>query len=151
DRALDPRQKLLDLAAKHVDTVVPAYTHGLQAQPISLAHYLLAFASAFERDCERMAQAYPRINQSPLGAAALATSGFPLGRRRLAVLLGFDGVVENSLDANQVSGMDAQTELASVLAISALHVGQFVQDIHIQYHDPVPWITLEPSLTHPSS
>jgi argininosuccinate lyase len=151
ERALEPRRKLLDLAAKHVDTVVPAYTHGLQAQPISLAHYLLAFASAFERDCERLSQAYPRINQSPLGAAALATSGFPLDRKRLAALLGFNGVVENSLDANQVSGMDAQTELASVLAISALHVGQFVQDIHIQYSDPVPWITLEPSLTHPSS
>ena len=151
DQALQPRQKLLDLAAQHINTVVPAYTHGLQAQPISLAHYLLAFASALERDCERLSQAYPRINQSPLGSAALATSGFPLDRKRLAALLGFNGVVENSLDANQVSGMDAQTEPASVLAISALHVAQFTQDIHTQYHQPVPWITLDASLTHPSS
>src|SRR5207302_3580366 len=102
ESGLGPRQQLLDLAAKNIDTVMPAYTHGLQAQPISLAHYLLAFASALERDCERLSQAYPRINQSPLGSAALATSGFPLDRKRLAGLLGFNGVVENSLDANQV-------------------------------------------------
>jgi argininosuccinate lyase len=151
EAALEPRRKLLELAAKHVETVIPAYTHGLQAQPISLAHYLLAFAAALDRDAERYESLWGRLNRSPLGAAALATSGFPLDRRRLAELLGFDGVVVNSFDANQVSPADTMVEFASVMGNAALQIGRFVQDIHIQYHDPVPWITLDPSLTHPSS
>jgi argininosuccinate lyase len=69
----------------------------------------------------------------------------------VAQLLGFDGVVENSLDANQVIGADTTADFSSAMAISALHVGRFVQDIHIQYHDPNPWMRLHPSLTHPSS
>jgi argininosuccinate lyase len=151
EAGLEPRRKLLDLAAKHVETVVPAYTHGLQAQPISLAHYLLAFAAALDRDAERYESLWGRLNRSPLGAAALATSGFPLDRKRLAELLGFDGVVANSFDANQVSPADTMVEFASVMGNAALLLGRFVQDIHIQYHEPVPWLTLEPALTHPSS
>lgn len=151
EATLGPRQQLLDLAAKNIDTVIPAYTHGLQAQPISLAHYLLAFASALDRDAERYESLWTRLNRSPLGAAALATSGFPLDRKRLADLLGFDGLVTNSFDANQVSPADTMVEFASAMANSALTIGRFVQDLHIQYHDPAPWLTLEPSLTHPSS
>ncbi len=151
DASLAPRGKLLDLAARHIDTVVPAYTHGLQAQPISLAHYLLAFASALDRDAERYESLWGRLNRSPLGAAALATSGFPLDRNRLAELLGFDGLVVKSFDANQVSPADTMVEFASAMGNAALTIGRFVQDIHIQYHDPAPWLTLDPSLTHPSS
>jgi argininosuccinate lyase len=134
-----------------LDSNVPSYTHGLQAQPVSLAHYLLAFASALERDAERYESLWGRLNRSPLGAAALATSGFPLDRPRLAELLGFDGLVVDSFDANQVSPADTMVEFASVMANAALTIGRFVQDVHIQYHEPVPWLTLEPSLTHPSS
>ncbi len=148
---LAPRQALVDLAAKHVDTVVPAYTHGVQAQPTSLAHYLLAFAAAFERDAERLQQAYVRLNRCPLGAAALGTSSFRLDRARLAELLGFDDIVENSYDANLVSSMDSKIEFTSALAISALHVGQFAEDLHTQYHEPDPWLQLDPSQTSPSS
>jgi argininosuccinate lyase len=136
------RQALLDLAALHVDTVIPAYTHGVQAQPTSLAQYLLAFASALDRDAERLMASYARINRSPLGAAALATSGFPVERKRLADLLGFEGLVENAYDANHVSPADIKTEFAAALATSAVHVGQFVEDLHIQYHDPRPWFQL---------
>lgn len=139
---VDARDKLLALASKHVETIIPAYTHGVQAQPTSLAHYLLALASSLDRDSERLRAAYGRINLSPLGAAALGTSGFPLDRVRLASLLGFDGVVENSYDANHVSPVETNTELASAVAISALAIGHFVQDLHTQYHDPVPWFTL---------
>jgi len=148
---LAPRDALLELASQHTETVIPAYTHGVQAQPTSLAHYLLAFAAALDRDANRLQEAYARVNLSPLGAAALGTSGFPVDRRRLAELLGFDGVLENSYDANHVSSVDSKTEVASTLAISAVAIGQFVEDVHIQYHDPVPWMVLDRALTGVSS
>ena len=148
---LAPRDALLTLAARHTGTIIPAYTHGVQAQPTSLAHYLLAFAAALDRDAERLEETFARVNRSPLGAAALATSGFPLDRGRLAELLGFDGVVENAYDANHVSTVDSKTEVASTLAISALSIGQLVEDVHIQYHDPAPWLLLDRSLTGVSS
>jgi len=149
--SLEPREKLLDLAAKHLATVVPAYTHGVQAQPVTLAHYLLAFASALDRDAERFESFWGRLNRSPLGAAALATSRFPLDRNRLAGLLGFDGPVENSFDANAISPADTMVEFASGMGAAALTIGRFVQDLHTQYHDPLPWLTLKPSLTFSSS
>ncbi len=145
---LAPRDALLGLAERHTATVIPGYTHGVQAQPTTLAHHLLAFAAALDRDAERLEEAYARVNRSPLGAAALATSGFPVDRERLAALLGFDGVVENAYDANHVS---SKTELASALAISAVAVGQFSEDVHVQYHDPAPWLLLDRSLTGISS
>ena len=137
------RQALLRLASQHVATIIPAYTHGVQAQPTSLAHYLGAFAAALDRDAQRLMAAYASINHSPLGAAALATSGFPIERNRLAALLGFDGLVENAYDANHVSPADIKTEFAAALATSAIHIGQFVEDLHIQYHDPQPWFQLQ--------
>src|SRR6266550_8993139 len=97
------RAALLDFAAKYPDAIVPAYTVGVQAQPISFGHYILAYAEALERNAERLRQAYTNVNRSPLGSAALGTSSFPVNRARLAELLGFDGIVENSLDANQIS------------------------------------------------
>ena len=148
---LAPREALLALAEQHTGTVIPGYTHGVQAQPTSFAHYLLAFAAALERDAQRLEEAYVRVNRSPLGAAALGTSGFPIDRERLAALLGFEGAVENSYDANHVSSVDSKTELASALAISAVAVGQFSEDVHIQYHDPAPWLLLDRSLTGISS
>jgi len=96
------RAALRELAARHPDAIVPAYTVGVQAQPISFGHYLLAYTQALERDGVRLAQAYATVNKSPLGSAALGTSSFPVNRPRLAELLGFDGVIENSLDANQI-------------------------------------------------
>ena len=142
DSLVGARRALVELAARHVDTVIPAYTHGVQAQPTSLAHFLLAFSSAFERDSQRLEQAYARINRSPLGAAALGTSGFPLDRERLAELLGFLGPVENSYDANLVSSVDSKIEFANALALSSIHVGQFVENLHTQYHAPSPWLML---------
>jgi len=146
-----PREALLSLAEQHVATIIPAYTHAVQAQPTSLAHYLLSFSAALERDAVRLQETLTRVNLSPLGAAALGTSGFALDRKRLAGLLGFDGVVENSYDANHVSSVDSKTEVASALAISAVSIGQFTQDLLTQYHDPVPWLFLDRSLTGISS
>jgi len=136
------RTAVLDLASRYPDVVVPAYTHGVQAQPTSFGHYLLAFSAAFQRDGERLVEQWARLNRCPLGAGPLGTSGFALDRNRLAQLLGFDGPIENSYDANLVASMDAKVEFAHALALSALHVGQFVENIHTQYHDPAPWLIL---------
>src|SRR5215210_1793226 len=136
------RDKLLTVASRHTETIIPAYTHGVQAQPTTFAHYLLALASALARQTRRMQDAYARINLSPLGAAALATSSFPLDRRRLAALLGFEGLVENAYDANHLAPVDASCEVAGALAIAAVQIGQFAQDIHAQYDDPTPWFML---------
>lgn len=136
------REKLLKRAEEHIDTIIPAYTHGVQAQPTTFAHYLLAFESALARATERLQQAYTRVNKCPLGAAALATSSFPLDRHRLAELLGFDGLVENAYDANHLAPIDSALDVASAYAIAAVEMGMFAQDLHAQYAEPVPWFML---------
>jgi len=146
------REKLVSLSSAHTDTIIPAYTHGVQAQPTTFAHYLLAFAAALCRETERLEQAYARVNRNPLGAAALATSSFALDRERLAALLGFDGLVENAYDANHLGPVDSALEVAGALAIAAIQVGLFAQDIHAQYAEPQPWFMLaEGKLTGVSS
>jgi argininosuccinate lyase len=145
------RQRLLELAAKNVETIIPGYTHAVQAQPTSLGHYLSAQAGALERDADRLRSAYDRVNQSPLGSAAFGTSGFPLKRERLAELLGFPSLIENSYDATGLGTVDSKAEVASVLAISALTLGRFAQDLVIQYSDPSPGLMLADKLTGHSS
>ena len=137
------RAILLDFAAKNPDAIVPAYTVGVQAQPISFGHYILGYTQALERSARRLAQGYTTVNMSPLGSAALGTSSFPVNRPRLAELLGFDGVIENSLDANQISPVDTGFELASAASGIALTVSTFVSDVEAQYRMTTPWLTLE--------
>lgn len=93
---------ILSIAEGNIYSLSPGYTHTQHAQPVTLAHHLIAYFDAFYRDLERLISAYKRVNMSPLGAAALAGSGFPLDRLRTAELLGFDGLVENSMDAYAV-------------------------------------------------
>ena len=138
------RGKLVAVAERHTETIIPAYTHGVQAQPTTFAHYLHALAAALGRQVERMQQAHARVNRNPLGAAALATSSFPLDRNRLAALLGFEGLVENAYDANHLAPVDSALEVAGALAVAAVQVGQFAQDIHGQYAEPEPWFVLGP-------
>jgi argininosuccinate lyase len=120
-------QSLLRLAGEHVRTVMPAHTHTQQAQPTTLAHYLTAVYDSLTRDLRRLNAAYENCNRSPLGAAALATSGFDVDRDRLAELLGFEGIVENSYDA--IGGADYVGEIAAALQLSFLGLGRFVQDL----------------------
>jgi argininosuccinate lyase len=136
------RDALLRVAAQHTETIIPAYTHGVQAQPTTYAHYLLALAAACARQGDRMRQVYARINRNPLGAAALATSSFALDRNRLAALLGFDGLVENAYDANHLAPVDSALEVAGALSIAAVQIGQYAQDMHAQYAEPTPWFVL---------
>ena len=140
---LAAREALLAKSAEYATVVIPAYTHGVQAQPTSFGHYALAFAAALERDAVRFRAAYANLNRSPLGAAALGTSHFPIDRPALAALLGFSSPVENSYDANLVSSVDSKLELASALRISAIPVGQLMQNLHTQYHVPRPWMLLD--------
>lgn len=150
ERALDlmdamnkAKAEVLELAERNIDTIVPAYTNGVQAQPTTFAHYLLGFSEAFGRDSARLQEAYARLNLSPLGAAALGTSSFPVDRRRLAELLGFDGPIENSYDAAQLGALDQGMELVSVCSNAALTIGILVQDFHTQYHQTRPWIMIQ--------
>jgi len=136
------REKLLQRAEEHIETIIPAYTHGVQAQPTTFAHYLLAFESALARATERLQEAYKRVNKCPLGTAALATSSFPLDRNHLAELLGFDGLVENAYDANHLAPIDSALDVANAWAMTAVQTGMFAQDLHTQYAEPTPWFML---------
>jgi argininosuccinate lyase len=127
---IELKESLLRKAEEHVDTVMPGYTHhSQQAQPITFAHYLLAGHDAFSRDVLRLEQAYAVVNLSPLGGAALAGTGFPINRERVAQLLGFDGLVENSLDATGQFDYILQTTAAIAIALSNL--GRLVEGIYL--------------------
>ncbi|HHW15393.1 MAG TPA: argininosuccinate lyase [Firmicutes bacterium] len=118
---------LYEFAAKHVNTVMPGYTHDQQAQPTTMAHYAIAVGDNLLRDAERLTGAYARVNLSPMGAAAFATTGFPIDRRRMAELLGFDGLVENSYDG--IAASDCFGEVASDLLICGSTLNRFVTDL----------------------
>ncbi len=136
------RDAILALAAQAPNAVIPAYTWGVQAQPITLGHYLSGYAAAFEREATRMRETYARLNLSPLGAAALGTSSFPVDRPRLAELLGFDAPVGNSYDANQISPIDGGAEIAGLATSGALVLGALIADVTTQYAQTEPWMLL---------
>jgi len=123
----DVQEKLLVTAEKHTDTLIPGYTHTQPAQPITFAHYLLSFFDAFNRDLERSMESYRRVNRSPMGAGALAGTSFPIDRERMAELLGFNGIVENSLDA--VGSRDFIVEVQAALTMAALNLSRLTEDL----------------------
>ena len=145
------RERMLRRAAENLDTLMPAYTNGVQAVPITYAHYLLGYEASFERDQRRISESYTRLNLSPMGSGVLSGSIWPLNRPRLAELLGFDGVVENTLDANQIIPMDNQLEISALAASSATRIGSMMQDLHTQYHQVHPWLLLQEGSTYTSS
>ncbi len=126
-RLLRVRGALLVLASEHVETVLIAQTHHQPGQPSTVAHYLSAVCDMFERDTQRLEQAFGRLNLSPLGAAALAGSSHPLDRRLTAALLGFDGPVANTYDA--VAAADWQFDLVAASQSIALDAGRLVCDL----------------------
>lgn len=145
------RERMLTLADQHVDTLIPAYTNGVQAMPVSLGHYLHAYAASFERDGQRLRELYGRANKSAMGTAVLSNSGWPLNRTRMADLLGFDGIVENALDSSQVTPFDVPLEATGIVSSAAIRVGALIGDIHTQYHQTRPWLLLEEGSTYTSS
>jgi argininosuccinate lyase len=121
------QRALVELAAAHTDTVMPGYTHMQVAQPVSFAHHLLAYVEMFARDGERLRDARKRVNQLPLGAAALAGTSYPLDRESVARELGFEGVCQNSLDA--VSDRDFALEFSAAASICMVHVSRLAEEI----------------------
>ena len=139
------REQLCKFAAGHIETVIPIYTHGVQAQPTSAAHFLLAFLAALDRVGARLIESYARANRSPLGAGAGTTSAFCINRARLAELLGFDGIVENSFDANLVAPVDSTLEFAGALSLLATMIGQLLQDLYAPFYLSEAWISIDPA------
>ncbi|VVB70297.1 Fumarate hydratase class II [uncultured archaeon] len=125
---------LVRVAKRHIGTVIPGFTHTQHAQPTTLAHHLLAHADAALRDLARLDDAYTRVNQSPLGAAAFASTGFKIDRLLTCRLLGFDGLVENSMDA--VSSRDFLLEVMSDLSILMVNCSRLAEEL-------VMWSTSE--------
>ncbi len=120
-------QTLTKLAAQHTETVMPGYTHLQRAQPVTLAHHLLAYVWMLLRDDGRLADAVKRMNYCPLGAGALAGTTYPIDRKQTAALLGFEAPVPNSLDA--VSDRDFCAEIGNALALLMVHLSRFSEEI----------------------
>ncbi len=114
-------------AEKNMDTVMPGYTHLQPGQPVLAAHHLLSYGWMFQRDRERLADVRRRVNALPLGAAALAGTAFPIDREWVAKRLGFDGVIENSIDA--VSDRDFLVEFLAAAALVMTHLSRFAEEI----------------------
>ncbi|MBM3225429.1 MAG: argininosuccinate lyase, partial [Candidatus Tectomicrobia bacterium] len=125
------RRTALAQAERYAEVIMPGYTHLQPAQPITFGHYLVGIAAALERDTQRLAAVYPRVNQSPLGAGALAGTTFPLDRDYTASLLGFDGLVEHTLDA--VASRDCAVECLAQGAIFGLTCSRIAQDLHVWF------------------
>ncbi|GLI46919.1 argininosuccinate lyase [Methanoculleus bourgensis] len=123
----DLRATLLDVAAGHTETVMPGFTHLQHAQPTTLAHYLLAYEQAFSRDAARLREAYARVDVSPLGSAAFASTGFPLDRDYTARLLGFARPAANSMDA--VAARDFALEVLSSIAICMTTTSRLCEEL----------------------
>ena len=118
---------LVGLADREGDAVLPGATHIQPAQPVLLAHHLLAYVEMLERDRGRLADARARLNVSPLGAGALAGAGYPLDREATAVELGFDGVTANSLDA--VADRDFVVEAQAAVALGMVHLSRLAEEL----------------------
>lgn len=125
------RQALLDKATAHVDTVMPGYTHLQPAQPITFAHYLTAIEEGLARDTDRLFAAFRHTQLNPLGAGALAGTGFAIDRERTRRLLGFAGLVTNTLDA--VASRDYLLETAAAAAILGATLSRYAQDLYVLY------------------
>ncbi len=131
---------ILDLAEKHTNTVMPGFTHLQVAQPVSFAHHLMAYFEMMKRDVERLTDCRQRVNQSPLGAAALAGTSYPIDRELVAQKLGFDGICRNSLDA--VSDRDFIIEFGSCAALIMTHFSRLSEELILWISPAFGFITL---------
>jgi argininosuccinate lyase len=123
----DVQRSLVRKAVEYADVVMPGYTHLQRAQPILLAHHLLAYVAMFDRDRDRYLDCRRRVNRSPLGAAALGGTSFPIDRLRVARAVRFEGIVENSIDA--VSDRDVLLEFLAAGAITMMHASRIAEDL----------------------
>lgn len=140
---------LLKKAQANVETLIPGYTHLQRAQPVSLAHHLLAYFEMLQRDWERLGEIYQRVNISPLGSGALAGTTFPIDRHYTASLLGFTGVYNNSLDG--VSDRDFAIEFLCAASLIMVHLSRLSEEIILWASQEFGFITLKDSCSTGSS
>ncbi|MBD1839225.1 argininosuccinate lyase [Coleofasciculus sp. FACHB-64] len=140
---------LLDLAQNYIETLIPGYTHLQRAQPVSLAHHLLAYFQMLERDWERLGEVYGRVNISPLGSGALAGTTFPIDRHYTAKLLNFDGVYANSMDG--VSDRDFAIEFLSSASLIMVHLSRLSEEVILWSSHEFGFVTLKDSCATGSS
>ena len=143
------RHTLINAAEKHLDALMPGYTHMQRAQPVLLSHHLLAYAEMLQRDVERFSDTMKRLNRLPLGACALAGTTFPIDRAYAAKLLGFDGIVMNSIDA--VSDRDFAMEFLSVSSILVMHLSRLAEELILWTTEEFRFIELPDAFTTGSS
>ena len=146
---LNLQQSLVDTASKHTQTIILEYTHLQPAQPVTFAHYLMSYTDSLGRDLERLESAYSRVNRCPLGAGALATTSFPINRKKTAALLGFDEVMENSIDA--VGSRDYIVETQAALTLLAVNLSRLAEDLIIWSSPEFGTIELPDEFTSTSS
>lgn len=142
-------RSLLDLATRHQDAVIPAYTHLQRAQPVLFAHWCLAYFEMLERDVERFGQARERTNVMPLGSGAVAGTGFPIDREAVAQELGFDGLSKNSLDG--VSDRDFAVDICSAASLLMVHLSRLAEDMILYASTEFGFITLSDAVSSGSS
>ena len=140
---------IVDKAEEHIDTVMSGYTHLQRAQPVTFAHYVLAYAQMFMRDIDRLEDTYRRTDVMPLGSGALASTTYPINRERVAELLGFPEVTRNSIDG--VSDRDFVIELASALSILMMHMSRFSEEIILWCSSEFGFIELDDAFSTGSS
>ncbi len=143
------QQVIVRRAEQHADTVMPGFTHLQVAQPITLGHHLMAYFEMINRDRSRLTDCARRINEMPLGAAALAGTGFPIDRAQTARALGFDRPMNNSLDA--VSDRDFAIEFLTIAAQIALHLSRLAEEMILWASQPFGFIQLSDAWSTGSS
>jgi argininosuccinate lyase len=145
----DVMRALVERAAEHAGTVMPGFTHLQPAQPTTFGHHLLAYVEMLSRDRGRLADCRRRLNESPLGAAALCGTGFPIDRHMTAAALGFDGPTRNSLDS--VASRDFAAEFLFACAMCATHLSRFAEEIVIWTNPYFGFVKLSDAFTTGSS
>ncbi len=143
------RRTVLALAHEHVDTIMPGYTHTQPAQPITFAHYLAGVFTAMEKDQARLQAAYANMNESPLGAAALTGTGFPIDRTRVAALLGFDSVIASTQHC--IGAGDHLTDAAAAIQSLAVQLSRVTHDLLVRATQETNAIRIDDSFIQISS
>jgi argininosuccinate lyase len=143
------QKQLVEMAKREIETIMPGYTHMQKAQPVLLSHYFLAYVEMFMRDKQRMTDCKNRLNNLPLGAVALAGTGLPIDRCRVAELLNFPAISRNSMDA--VSDRDYIAEFIFAASVCMIHLSRFCEDLIIWTSDEFGYAEISDAYTTGSS
>ena len=143
------QRALVTRAGEHAGSIMPGFTHLQTAQPVTLGHHLMAYYEMIRRDRSRLADARVRLNESPLGSAALAGTGFPIDREMTATALGFDRPTANSLDA--VSDRDFALEFLNAASLTAMHLSRLAEELIIWASQPYGFVRMPDALSTGSS